>query len=350
MLYKYLCNSNRDFIDHSVISLTGIATFGIKIEELEIPVYGLSKPIYSFQGMRQLYGLAKKLKPDVVQSWLYHSDLVSLVLKCFLKFKLCWNIRSYKVYKYKRSTGILVRFLAFFSKVPDAVIINSIASKEYHHKIWYRPKKWEYVPNGFDLSIFKQRPELDNDIRNELGIDSNSIIIGMVARYTLEKDHESFLRACSLINQTVPSAQFVMVGEGVDKLNLKLTNIVTELDLDDRVHLLGVRLDIPAIVPYFDVACSTSIDEAFPNVVGEAMAAAVPCVVTDVGDCALVVGSTGSVVPVGSPTYISDACLELLRLPVSLRQDLGVQARKRIMKEFSIKKISARYDQIYLRL
>jgi len=350
MLYKYLSNSNKDYIEHSVISLTGIDEFGVKIKELKIPVHALSEPIYTLQGMKDLYSVAKQLKPDVLQSWLYHSDLVALILNFLLKSKLCWNIRSYKVFKYKRSTGMLVRLLALFSKVPDAVIINSVASKNYHHKIWYRPNRWEYVPNGFDADVFKQKAEFKNDIRAELDIVFDANIIGMVARYSAEKDHESFLRACSLIHKALPSVHFVMVGYGVDQSNLKLTNIIDELDLHDCVHLLGVRLDVPAIVPCFDIACSSSIDEAFPNVIGEAMTAAVPCVVTDVGDCAMVVADTGRVVPLGDPKYISDACLELLRLPETERRDLGYQARIRAIKEFSIQKISAKYDDIYLSL
>ena len=350
MLYKYLCNSDKDHFDHSVISLKGIDTFGIKIKELQIPVYGLSEPIYTLKGMKEIYSIAKKLNPDVLQSWMYHSDLVCLVLKFFLKSKLCWNIRTYKVMNFRRLTGVLVRFLALFSKVPDVVIINSLASKEYHHEIYYRPNRWEYVPNGFDPSVFKERSELKKDIRIELDIASDTNIIGMIARYCEEKDHESFLRACSLIHKELPNVHFVMVGSGVDDTNLKLKNTIDELDLHDYVHLLGARSDVPTIVPCFDIACSTSTDEAFPNVVGEAMTAAVPCVVTDIGDCALLVGETGRVVQLGNPKYISTACLELLRLSKTQRQDLGVQARKRIVKEFSIQKISARYDQIYLGL
>lgn len=348
MLYKYLCNSNKNYLDHSVVSLTGIDEFGLKIKALQIPVYALSKPIYTLQGMRELYILAKQLRPDLLQSWLYHSDLVALILSFLLKSKLCWNIRSYKVFKYSILTAMLVRVLALFSRVPDAVIINSIASMNYHHKICYRPNRWEYVPNGFDPNIFKRKSELKNDIRTELDIASHSNIVGMVARYSIEKDHESFLRACSLIHKVLPSVQFVMMGNGVDQLNLRLTHIIDELDLHDCVHLLGVRLDVPAIVPYFDIACSSSIDEAFPNVIGEAMTAGVPCVVTDVGDCAMVVGDTGRVVPLGDPKYISDACLELLSLPETERRDLGYQARIRAIKEFSIQKISAKYDDIYL--
>ena len=350
MLYKYLCNSDKNQIDHSVISLKTIDILGDKIKELNIPVNGLSRPIYTLKGMKELYGLVREFDPDILRSWLYHSDLVSLILKFFLRAKLCWNIRSYKVYKFKRSTGMLVRVLSLFSKVPDVILINSLASKDYHHSIWYRPRRWEYIPNGFDPSIFKMRSGIESDFRDNLNIASEDCIIGMVSRYSSDKDHDTFLRACSLINKERSNTHFVMVGANVDFCNSKLMKLIDELDIHQNVHLLGIRTDIHLIMPCFDIVCSSSLDEAFPNVIGEAMSAAVPCVVTDVGDCALLVGDTGKIVRSGSPEHMSAACLDLLKLPKEELNDLGVKARDRIMQEFSIQKISVKYDSIYLGL
>ena len=92
MFYKYLSNSDKDIIQHGVISLTGIDIVGSKIEALNIPVHGLTKPIYTLKGIKELHTVVKNFNPDVMQSWLYHSDLVCLVLRLFLRFKLCWNI------------------------------------------------------------------------------------------------------------------------------------------------------------------------------------------------------------------------------------------------------------------
>lgn len=350
MLYKYLSNTNQDLIEHYVISLVGIDNFGLKIKQLNIPIHGLSKPIYTLKGVRELYKVTKEFDPDILQSWLYHSDLVCLVLKLFLNIKLCWNIRSYKVYKFQKLTGLLVKFLALFSKVPDVILINSLASKDYHQKIWYRPKRWEYIPNGFDPSVFKIRSEIKSDFRDKLNIDPKDYVIGMVSRYSSDKDHDTFLRACSLIFKQRPNTHFVMVGANVDSCNSKLMELINELDIYQNVHLLGVRTDIHLIMPCFDIVCSSSLDEAFPNVIGEAMSAAVPCVVTDVGDCALLVGDTGRIVLSGSPEHMSAACLDLLELPKEELDHLGIKARNRILQEFSIQKISVKYDSIYLGL
>ena len=350
MLYKYLSYSDKEVIDHSVISLKDLDHFGGKIKDLDIPIHGLSKPIYTLSGIKEFYKTSKEFNPDILQSWLYHSDLACLILNLFLKIKLCWNIRSYKVYKFQKITGALVRFLAIFSKVPDVIIINSLASKDYHHRILYRPKRWEHVPNGFDLSFNKDKPDLVIDIRSELNIPPESLIIGMIARYSKDKDHKTFLKACSLINKELPNVHFVMIGNQIDRFNLKLVNISDQLKISNQVHMLGTRNDIPQVMPNFDIVCSSSIDEAFPNTIGEAMAASVPCVVTDVGDCALLVGDTGRVVESKSPVSLSKECLNLLRMPNHERLNLGKEARNRIAKHFSIKNITKKYDEIYLGL
>ena len=240
------------------------------------------------------------------------------------------------MYKFQKLTGLLVKFLALFSKVPDVVIINSLASRDYHHKILYRPRRWEHIPNGFDLSVYKTRSQSDIDIRSELNIPSSDFLIGMIARYSSDKDHETFLRSCSLINKQLPKVQFVMIGSNVDQSNDALLNISNELNISNKVYMLGVRDEISQLISNFDVVCSSSVDEAFPNVIGEAMAAAVPCVVTDVGDCALLVGETGRIVQSGNPILMSAGCIELLSMSNEERINLGMQARNRVKKYFSI--------------
>jgi len=351
MLYKYLANSDRSLLNHHVISLSGLGNIGLKIRSVGVPVYALSSSIYSIRGLKELHSVFKSIDPNIIQSWLYHSDFISLLLKVFNpNVILCWNIRSYKVCRYKVLTCFLVRLLALFSRIPNVVIINSIASQEHHKKIGYKPKRWEYIPNGFDTNLFKQKQDLSCKLKRELGIHPDALLIGMVARFSSEKDHKTFLHACFLINNIFPDVHYILIGINVDSSNTDLSNIISELHLNSRVHLLGERDDVQSIMSCFDIACSSSIDEAFPNVVGEAMSSAVPCVVTNVGDSALLVGDTGMVVESKSPKKIADACIELLKKPEYIRRQIGLNARQRIIDNFSIDQISSRYDQIYTEL
>lgn len=351
MLYKYLVNSDRSLLNHHVISLSELGNIGLKIRSTGIPVYALSSPIYSVRGLKELHSVFKSIAPNIIQSWLYHSDFISLLLKTFNpNVILCWNIRSYKVCRYKSSTCFLVRLLALFSRIPNVVIINSIASQEHHKKIGYKPKRWEYIPNGFDTNLFKQKQDLSCNLKRELGMHADVLLIGMVARFSSEKDHKTFLHACFLINNIFPDVYYILIGMNVDSSNTDLSNIISELHLNSRVHLLGERDDVHTIMSCFDITCSSSIDEAFPNVVGEAMSSEVPCVVTNVGDSALLVGDTGVVVESKSPKKIADACIELLKKPEYIRRQIGSKARQRIIDNFSIDQISSRYDQVYTEL
>ena len=115
-----------------------------------------------------------------------------------------------------------------------------------------------------------------------------------------------------------------------------------------NVRLLGPRTDIPAIAAALDVGVlSSAYGEGFPNVVGEAMACGVPCVVTDTGDSAAVVGDSGVVVPPRDPRALAGGVLRLLGLPAAERAALGAVARRRIEEQYSLGAVAARYQTLY---
>ena len=352
MLFKYLSNSNRNLLSHHVVSLTGIGKTGLKIKNIGIPIYTISTSVYSLKGLKELYCIFKTIDPEILQSWLYRSDFFSLFLKIFKpKVILCWNIRAYKVCNYmKTKKCFLIRLLALFSKIPKVIIINSTVSLEYHKKIGYHPRRWKYIPNGFDVPNYDKSQKDLSKFKRKLKIHKDTMIIGMVARFSIEKDHLTFLKACSLIKKMIPDVHYILVARKVEKSNKELSSIIKKLHLEKNVHLLGEREDIHKITSYFDIACSSSIDEAFPNVIGEAMSSSVPCVVTDVGNSAKLVGDTGLIVEPKNPKQISDACIKLLNKSKNDRQKLGLKARQRIINHFSIHKISSQYDQVYKKL
>jgi glycosyltransferase involved in cell wall biosynthesis len=181
-----------------------------------------------------------------------------------------------------------------------------------------------------------------------LGVDDSIPLIGMCGRFDLQKDHHNFLAAAGLLRALLPDAQFVLWGKGVDLENPHLSAWIAEEGLGQAVHLLGFRTDSPRLNAALDVATlSAAYGEAFPNVVGEAMACAVPCVVTGVGDAAYIVGETGRAVPPGSPEALAAAWAELLSLPAAERKALGTAARKRVENLFSLEKMGAAYAQLY---
>jgi glycosyltransferase involved in cell wall biosynthesis len=262
---------------------------------------------------------------------------------------LCWNIRcsDMDMSRYSHLSRLVLRVLAGLSGCPDLVVVNSEAGRRLHEKLGYSPRRWEIVPNGFDLNRFHPDAAARRSLREELSIAPDSLLIGLVARHDPMKDHQTFLEAAGLVARERSDVHFVLVGHGINRHNAQLAELISRLALEEQIHLLDERGDIPRLMAALDILALSSLGEGFPNVVGEAMACGIPCVVTDVGDAADVVGETGIVVPPRDPKAMADAWKKLLGLPASKRQSLGRDARRRVEDSFSIQSVARRYEQLY---
>jgi len=203
------------------------------------------------------------------------------------------------------------------------------------------------IPNGFDLSRFVPDQRMRHEVRAELGLTPDAPLIGMVGRYDPIKNHTGFIQAAKRIRQQVPAAHFVLVGMGVDAANPELSAALATAGLGGAVHMLGLRQDIPRLMAALDVLALPSHGEAFPNVLGEAMACGVPCVTTDVGDAAYIVGPSGQVVPVGEMEALADKVVQLLSLEPAAMEQLRQQARARISELFEIGGVVSQYERLY---
>ena len=141
--------------------------------------------------------------------------------------------------------------------------------------------------------------------------------------------------------------QFICVGDGPQEYRDALMQLTHELGLNERVTWTGERGDMPAVYNALDLLTTSSRGEAFPNVVGEAMACGVPCVVTDVGDSRQLVGETGVVVSPGEPVALASGWQTMLDQGAEKRKALGLRARHRVQTEFSLQAMVARYAQLY---
>ena len=231
------------------------------------------------------------------------------------------------------------------------VIANSEAGRGWHEALGYRPRRWTYIPNGIDTETFRPDPRARAETRGELGFDESVFAIGLVARYDLMKDHATFIRAAVRLAETRPEARFVLVGRGTDARDGELERLVQEAGIADRVRRLGERTDVARIVPGLDlVTLSSAFGEGFPNVLGEAMACGVPCVTTDVGDAAGIVGETGLVVRPRDPDALAAAWTEAAARDGATRIALGAAARERIIAQYSLARMVRRYENLYSEL
>jgi glycosyltransferase involved in cell wall biosynthesis len=353
-LYKTLCHFDRRRFDSTVISLITPGKVGEMLAREGIRVLSLdmAKGRPSLTGFWKLVVLLKKLRPTLLQTHLYHADLLG-----FLAGKIAgvpfifWNIRQSNMdfSRYRQTTARTVRLCAALSTWVDKILVNSYAGLEHHANLGYNRRKMLVVPNGFDPEQFRPLPAQRASVRQELHLSHQARLVGMTARFDPQKDHTTFFQAASMVARCEPQAYFLLAGHGLEPHNPEVQFLIKSSGLAPaRVRLLGERSDMPRLMAGLDVYVSSSaFGEGFPNAIGEAMACGVPCVVTDVGDSALIVGDTGMVAPPRQPELLTRGILEILNLPGGARLSKSAAARQRILQNFTISSVVRRLESLY---
>lgn len=353
MLLKLVERIDRQHFEPHVISLTSLGEVGPRIAQLGIPVQslGMTAGLPSPIALLCLFRLIRQFKPDIVQTWMYHADLVGGVAARLAGIKLVvWALRNSNLSEEltKRSTLMVVRACAFLSYwLPQQILTCSTRAGAVHAGVGYCRNKIKLIPNGFDLTSFRPDVVSRASVRRDLGLLSDTRLVGLMARYDPQKNHAGFFDAAAAIHEAMPNVHFVLAGNGIDGNNLELKSLIDTHNLGDCTHLLGRRDDMPRLMAALDVLASSSYGEAFPNVLGEAMACGVPCVVTDVGDSAEIVGETGRVVQPGDMQSLALNIVELLRFPPEEKLALGLQARARVETRYEIGHVTQCYERFY---
>jgi glycosyltransferase involved in cell wall biosynthesis len=318
---------------------------------IEVIPLALNKTSDSLIGLQRLVGAWRRVRPQVVQSWLYHADLLAtLASNLAPSARLVWTLRNSDLSGSARSDwNILTASLASLSRRPDVIVSNSHAGLAAHRALGYRPRDACVIPNGVDLDVFRPASaEERSAARARLGLPSEPFIIGMAARYDPAKRHADFLAAARIAKDSGFGGLFVLAGRGVDASNDALVQAIASAGLSEGVRLIGTQSDMPAFYAALDLATLTSIrGEGFPNVIAEAMACALPVVATDSGDERVITRNVGTVVPAGARADIADAWLRIAALTQSERAELGASARARIAKAYPLAASIRAYEQLY---
>lgn len=353
MLYKLLAGTDRARFEPVVVSLMEGGALRPRVEALGVEVHtvGVSPKLPTPRDLWRLVRLTREVDPDLVVGWMYHSCLAVRLAGLFSKTKAAtlWSIH-YSVGSLaaeKRLTAAVIRACAWLSRAPRRIIYVSRDGRAKHGPLGFSTENGCVIPNGVDAETFKPSREARASVRSELGLNDDALLVGMVSRYHPMKDHANFLRAAALLSEKHAGAHFVLVGRGADDDNAELRELINELGLGGRTHLLGERHDVPRLTAALDLFSLSSYCESFPNVIGEAMACAVPCVVTDVGDAEWIVGDTGRVVPTRDSKALAKAWAELVALGAVGRAELGRAALARASELFPVKSIVMRYETLY---
>lgn len=352
MLYRLLRRLESPRMRNRVISLVPPGPVGEMIADLGIPVTTLNmqhgQP--SPGALLRLVRLLRAEKPDFLQTWLYHADLMGLLAgKIAAVPRVFWNVRSsdMDMSRYRRLSALTVRACAALSPLPDAVVVNSQAGQDYHIRIGYRPRRWVLIPNGVDTDRFRPDPDARQQERAALAVSPDVFVIGYVARFDPMKDHATFLRAARRLVDEKVGVLFVLCGPGMTWENGELVAMIDGLDLRPWLRLLGPRSDVERVFAALDLATSSSRSEGFPNTLAEAMACGLPCVATDAGDSARILGEAGEIVPVGDADALATAWRRMLSLPPAARRRLGESARRRLLERYSLERMVAAYQALY---
>ncbi len=351
MLFRLV--QKRQNVDHVVVSLTDIGVFGRRLIEQGVEVHALGMKGF-FSLPRVFWSLVRffrSKKPDAVQTWMYHADLLGgLACWCAGLRNLYWGIRNTHVPNGRfSSTRFVIWLCALLSWVlPKKIICCAHASKEFHVSIGYCPNKMVVIPNGFDFNKYRATNGQKKRLRHALGFVDKDIVIGTVGRFDYLKDYKNFVEASAIVANSNERVKFLLVGRRVNERNRQLMGWIEETQCMERYKLLGERDDVPDLLSVMDVFCLASRAEGFPNVVAEAMAVGVPGVVTDVGDAAIMVENTFSVVPPENSGLLATAMSDIVNSSKITRNRISEQARLLVKKKYALVNIVSDYELLYL--
>jgi glycosyltransferase involved in cell wall biosynthesis len=295
------------------------------------------------------YGALRRFKPQLLVGWMYHGNVAAWLFARKLGVPLIWSIRqTLMLAREKPLTRRVIRGGAYLSRAPKKIIYVSRHAREQHEALGYWHGNGLVLPNGFDLDAFRRDEAQRRRVRSELGANEGTCVVGHLARYHSMKDQIGLIGAARRVIAEEPSTMFVLAGENLNSANVALAAAVRECGVEQRVRLLGETASPQALLSACDVFCLPSAwGEGFPNVVGEAMACELPCVVTRLADAPDLVGKTGMVVEPGDREALAQAILRLIRLGHVGRAGLGAKARETIADRFSLPRVAARYVEVF---
>lgn len=354
-LISYISNRPQQTTHHVIVSLSDEGYWGEHFKTLGITVYAinLSTSRLKLPNLIRLAQIMRKEAPDVVQTWMYHADLIGgLTAKLSTSTPIIWNIRNTDLSKkaIKRNTITTARICALLSPyIPYKIISCAQQSIKNHINIGYQKNKFKVIYNGYNSEVFSPNKNKREQLRSLVNVKNNQILFGFVARWDPQKNHKNLLEALSKLDLKTNNIYCLFAGSGLTEENVKLTKLIKGYNLQEHIILLGFNSDISSIMNALDCHVLSSSGEGFPNVVAEAMSCETPCIVTDVGDAAYIVGNTGDIVPPNNPDALAHS-MQKMALTISKEGKYikGKLARQRIIDNFSLQDMAKNYENLWL--
>ncbi len=353
MLYKLI--TNLDKTNLKIITIISLSKnkddlFFFNDSKFNIITFNFRNILFSPITFLKLIFYIRKKKPDIVHSWMYHADLIGgLAAKIAGVRFIIWGIRNSHlstIYNKKLTRFVVLLCSKLSHYIPNIITSNSQTSALAHINIGYNKNKFKIISNGFDTTKYNNK-NTKIDIRDILNLDDDTILVSHIARYHPQKNHIGFIEAAYKINILYPNIHYIMIGSNIDMNNNILVNKIKSLNLENNFHLLGLIENISDIISNFNYFVSTSFGEAFPNVIGEAMASNVICISTNVGDCSEIIDKYGFITQDTTSLSISNSILEAINMTNDEINNMKRNAKARIETKFNINYISNEYLRLY---
>lgn len=344
-----LCEHAPTSTRMTVVSLTDEGLHGQRLRNAGAEVIALGmKSALSLPGVLwRLVRLFHSRKPDLVQTWMYHADLLGGLTGRSTGIPVCWGIRSSDFGETSSSrTKLIARICALFSR---ALAAHAVSCGEHaairHRALGYRVPV-SVVPNGYEFDRWATAAHTRYS-RSDFGLCEGDIVIAHAARADPQKDHRGLALAFNQVHARDSRVRLLLCGRGLEVGTLEFEALPFSNGARSAVRALGTRDDLPQLWGLADFFVLSSITEGFPNVVAEAMASGLPAVVTDAGDAALIVGDTGVVVPPSNPTALAVAMLEMAAMPAPARRALGITAAQRVRENYSVQRMVHGFHSVW---
>lgn len=353
MLFRYLRANGNAAANHLVVSVMSKGPVAAMLDSLGVEVIdlGVAGAADIPRAVARLAALFVRRPPAVVHGWMYHGSLVAtlaLLLGRHSRVGLVWGIHHSLAdpANEKRMTRTVLTALRQLAPRADAITYCSREAARQHSAFGLSSARARFVPNAIDTDEFHPDPAAQARLRTVASVPNDRLIVGCVGRTHPMKDHAGFAQVIAMLVQRGIDMHGVLIGDGQPEGDAM--RVAAAAGVADRLTALPARGDLPTLVPGFDVyLLSSAWGEALPLAVAEAMASGVPAAVTDVGDCAWLVGSTGRVCPPRRPDLLADEVQDLLLLSKEERAEVSTACRVRIMQMLSMAEYVANHAELY---
>jgi glycosyltransferase involved in cell wall biosynthesis len=343
----------RGQVRSSVLSLMPPGPAGDRIRASGVPLRhcGLRRAIDLLPALARLRFIIGEQQPDLIMAWMYHAHLATRLATLLPSghVPVIWNVRHSidDLAQEKPVMRAIIRLAALFSSWPRAIIYNSHAAAEQHRRLGFHAEQQIVIPNGFDCDLFRPREGARDRLVQDYGIAPDALIVGMAARSHPMKDVPNLVEAVVRARERGTDVHLLLTGQGMDSPTERLQHLLAAIPAD-RLTLRSHDRALAELLPGLDILVLPSAwGEGFPNILGEAMACGLPCIATDVGDSAWIVGEGGLIVPPRDPVRLAEAIMTMGKLGDNSRRRLGEAGRARVQDHFSMSQIAARYHQLY---